>query len=150
MSLHADIVMQLLKDLDIDGINQKLVNFHSGISEVSCPDGKRIIINHYGGMVHTDNEMPAILLLNSRNHVIERYYCKFGKLHRDDDEPAVITPNYRFWYKFGLEHRDGDYPSYISDELYEYKKFGVLHRFGGPAWTGLDGEYNYLYGINVE
>ena len=59
-----------------------------------------------------------------------------GKLHRDEDTPAVVDPIYGrcWWYQHGQLHRDGDKPSAVSeaDGCVEW------HKHGQPARAGLE------------
>jgi hypothetical protein len=68
----------------------------------------------------------------------ERWYLN-GKLHRDDDEPAMLRYPHIFsgiylsgkqvWYKHGNCHRDGDEPAEIySDGTKKWYKDGAKHR----------------------
>jgi len=75
----------------------------------------------------------------------KRYY-KDGKLHRDGDEPAVITSSgSKYYYKNGELRRDGDEPAVIQSNGYkEYWKNGKLHRDGDePAVIWSDGTVDY-------
>lgn len=58
----------------------------------------------------------------------QRWYND-GKLHRDNDLPAIIRVEYQEWYKNGQKHRDGDLPSKIwacGDQ--QWYKNGKMHR----------------------
>jgi hypothetical protein len=64
------------------------------------------------GILHRDNDLPAVICTNDRLH-----WYKNGQLHRDGDRPAVIyiTTNHMMWCKNGQFHRDGDKPAiYIT------------------------------------
>ena len=56
-------------------------------------------------------------------------WSKNGKLHRDNDQPAIITyDGSRHWYKNGKYHRDNDKPAVIQfDGTKEWWKDGVQY-----------------------
>jgi len=64
-------------------------------------------------------------------------WMKYGKIHRDRDLPAIITPTgNRYWVKHGLQHRERDLPAVImyNDSLFIWMKEGRVHRDNGkPA-----------------
>ncbi len=54
------------------------------------------------GKLHRDNDLPAIVYHTGRN-----VWYKNGKLHRDNDLPAVnFADGYKEWYKNGFIHRE--------------------------------------------
>ena len=66
------------------------------------------------------------------------WYDENGKLHREDDLPALIMPQIymygkphvaerRYWYKHGKLHRDGDKPAVIT--IWE-----KTNRIGSETW----------------
>ena len=73
---------------------------------------KHIYNGHYwfkNGKLHRDNDLPAIIF-----GIGDRYWYKNGELHRDNDLPAIICENGdQFWYKNGKLHRDNDLPAEI-------------------------------------
>jgi hypothetical protein len=55
------------------------------------------------------NDLPAAISLRSQ------CWYKNGKIHRDNDLPAIISQNgYKGWYKNGQLHRDNDLPAVMS------------------------------------
>ena len=60
------------------------------------------------------------------------YYLN-GKLHRDNDLPAVeYNDETKEWHKNGKIHRDNDLPAHIdADGTKEWYKNGLLHRDNG-------------------
>jgi antitoxin component YwqK of YwqJK toxin-antitoxin module len=60
------------------------------------------------GKLHRDNDLPAIIWASGN---LEWY--KNGKLHRDNDLPAKIQYGSLFWYKEGKKHRDNDLPAMV-------------------------------------
>jgi hypothetical protein len=56
------------------------------------------------------------------------FWKKNGLLHRDNDKPALITPDgVVYWYKDGKQHRDGDKPAIIYPNGFVlYYKDGVV------------------------
>jgi len=52
------------------------------------------------------------------------FWKKNGLLHRDNDKPALITPDCMlYWYKDGKQHREGSKPAiiYPSGSVLYYK-----------------------------
>ncbi len=72
----------------------------------------------------------------------DKYWSKNGKLHRDNDLPAVESTNgTKCWYQHGKIHRDNDLPAceYYNVTKYWYQN-GKLHRENDlPAIEGYDG-----------
>lgn len=53
-------------------------------------------------------------------------YHRNGKLHRDNDKPAVVNQSFKEWYRFGKLHRHR-YPALISyDDEEEWYENGNL------------------------
>jgi len=76
------------------------------------------------GKLHRDNDLPAVIQTNG----IQRWY-KNGQSHRDNDLPAIISPNgYQGWYKHDELHRDNDLPAVIeTNGTQEWYKNGVKY-----------------------
>ena len=78
-------------------------------------------------------------------------FGKFEKLgftlHRDDDKPSFIAfnPIQLTWFKNGKMHRDGDNPSMITDAGLYWHKHGDLHRDDGPAVISKNGVCKYYW-----
>ena len=70
------------------------------------------------GKLHRDDDLPAIIKVNG-----DKYYCINGQYHRDYDKPAVefISVN-KIWYNNGLYHRDGDNPALIINKTEDCKQ----------------------------
>ena len=63
------------------------------------------------GKLHRDNDLPAVVCFNGSKH-----WYKNGLLHRENDLPAVIYINgTQVWYKEGKCHRDNDLPAIVLD-----------------------------------
>lgn len=90
-----------------------------------------------------------------------RFYHK-GRLHRENDLPAVIYPDGRkVWYRFGkcigaqtAPSRPDDFlPSanvqpertVLRDGTVEYRLHGKLHRMDGPAWIQKGGAQKWFH-----
>lgn len=62
-------------------------------------------------------------------------WYKDDKIHRDGDEPAIITNYNQIWFKNGKRHREGDKPAIICND--GFKAWCIndkYHRDGGkPA-----------------
>lgn len=68
------------------------------------------------------------------------YFYENGKKHSIDDQPAVIyNTGRKQWLKYGKLHRDGDKPAVVSpvDDVtggfVAYFRDGLIHRDGKPA-----------------
>jgi hypothetical protein len=96
-------------------------------------NGKYTLSN---GMRHRGGDLPAVD--TSKKQIW--YY--FGKIHRDGDQPAVITAaGSRIWYQYCQTHRDGDKPAVItSTGDMAWVQNGLLHRDGDqPAVVRANG-----------
>jgi hypothetical protein len=103
----------------------------------------------------TDLENEVNRLVDSCENIS---YFLDGKIHRDNDLPAVIYEDRsKLWLRNGILHREGDLPSFIYDGYIFYYKYDKLHRdvrVNGkllPAVIHMDGikEY-YLDGVEVD
>jgi len=74
------------------------------------------------------------LILKEENNLLEtisasgtQLWYKYGKLHRDNDLPAVTCENgSKFWFKDGESHRDNNLPAMIySDGSQSWYQNGV-------------------------
>ena len=106
----------------------KLAALHIIVNENGCR-GK---IDYHGkekwvknGKIHRDNDLPAIISANGT-----RIWYKDGEQHRDNDLPAVINPDgSQAWFKDGKRHRDNDLPAVIhADGSEEWWKNNKVHR----------------------
>ena len=90
------------------------------------------------------NKMESIKSIDSFGNQFWRN--ENGKLHRDDDMPAVIYWNgSKSWFKNGEYHRDGNLPAYIgSDGTQAWWKNGLRHRDEDlPAVIHADGKQEW-------
>ena len=75
--------------------------------------------------------LPLDLLIEIKTDLLYTRYFKNGKLHRDNDLPAVVSHKYgqvQSWYKNGERHRDDKHkPAYIVS--YENEKVIYLKWF---------------------
>ena len=79
-----------------------------------------------------------------KNETIKWY--KNGKLHRDDDLPAVIwKEGTQEWYQHGLRHRENNPAIIRKDSLYAWWLNGNCHREDGPAITHVYGSYQNVF-----
>lgn len=94
------------------------------------------------GKIHRDDDKPAMIKKDASGKIIDAYWYKDGKLHRDNG-PAVDRGDNgteKIWYRHGIRHRDGDLPAYIADTetgrvfIEGYYKDGKKHRENGPAY----------------
>lgn len=64
------------------------------------------------------------------------YHFKDGKIHQDDDKPAVVTEtNEKFWYQNNALHRVNN-PAIIELGFEHWYLNGKRHRIGGPSFYG--------------
>src|SRR3972149_6313730 len=72
-------------------------------------------------------------------------YYKDGKLHRDNDLPAIeFISGSKFWYQNGELHRDNDLPAIEwNDGSKSWYQNGLLHRNNGPAYEELNGNKSW-------
>ena len=118
--------MQIIKILSPDDL---LTEFKDTVFNSVCGD------IHYlkNGLWHSNNilsgdALPAIIRING-----DMEWMVQGKLHRENDMPAIITKNGKYWYFDGMLHRDSDMPAIVIEikpgifNEYWYK-YGKLHR----------------------
>lgn len=68
------------------------------------------------GKIHRDDDQPAIIHESGTKE-----WYKYGERHRDNDQPAIITANgSKEWYKEGKHHREGDQPAIITSSGSKY------------------------------
>jgi hypothetical protein len=83
------------------------------------------------------------------NKIVDNYkieYRLFGKLHRENDQPAIIyASGTKFWYYHGKQHRSGDKPAIEHSNGYkEWYNHGQLHREDNkPAVIWADGSKSW-------
>ena len=72
---------------------------------------------------------------------------KNNKLHSYGDAPAEVgVDEGKSWYKEGKLHRENDKPAVIYDEAKQWYYHGKLHRENDkPAIISLEGEKSYYY-----
>jgi antitoxin component YwqK of YwqJK toxin-antitoxin module len=66
----------------------------------------------------------------------DKYWYKNGKIHRDDDLPAVVCYNStKYWYQNGKLHRDNNLPAVImrNGDKYWYEN-GNPVRYEKFSW----------------
>lgn len=112
----------------------------------SCKEFEILIthLSQHKGFVVTCTKIIAdetVLWFEKRNIKLQllKIYCsnifqlqiwyQNGKLHRDNDLPAVITSGNQFWFQNGIKHRDNNLPAEIYKDGYQsWFRNGVLHR----------------------
>ncbi len=77
--------------------------------------------------IHRDNDQPAIICTDGN-----KYWYQNDQLHRDNDQPAVIcTDGNKYWYQNGEIHRDNDQPAIIyNNGDKDWYQNGKQHRDG--------------------
>jgi hypothetical protein len=93
------------------------------------------------GLNHNEGDLPAIITNGS-----EKYWFKSGKIHRDNDLPAIVYHNRCEWWMYGLRHRLGDKPAIITDTSLIWYHNGMIHRDKLPALICDGKEEWYEYG----
>lgn len=120
--------------LQIDNLLLRITH-HGDHHQIKLQSETSVIIYYfYRGLLHRDNDKPAIIIFNHRNQVIEKSYYLLGLLHRDYDAPAIIKQIdkniHHSYYQRGLLHRDNGYAFYEmnNDKLtIKYYFRGKLH-----------------------
>jgi hypothetical protein len=75
------------------------------------------------GKVHRDSDQPAII---SKGKCI---YARDGLFYREEDRPAYESLSLKMWYDVnGLLHRDGDLPAVEDVRESRWYSHGKLHR----------------------
>lgn len=99
---------------------------------------------HKCGVLHRDNDKPAIILDNG-----DKFWYSNGKHHRGGDEPAKVFVNgKKEWYKNDKLHRDNGKPAVeYNDGRTLWYENGKLHRLDGPACL-IDGVGQYYFNGN--
>lgn len=79
------------------------------------------------------------------------YHFKDGKIHRDDDKPAVINKdNEKYWYQNNVLHRVNN-PAVIKLDSELWYLNGRRHRIGGPSFYGRGFESRwYVNGLEYD
>jgi hypothetical protein len=82
------------------------------------------------GKIHRDDDLPAIEFSYGEKHWMYR-----GELHREGDKPASITPTEEQWYIHGVLDREPGKPAvvYRSGAKTFYVK-GVQYNPNGPSY----------------
>jgi hypothetical protein len=96
------------------------------------------------GLLHSYDDKPARIIGERKEWYVD------GKLHRDNDQPAVVKIGFvREWYRHGLLHREYDKPAIINDSrlFNAWYVNGLLHRYSGPAIIDDHGKMWYIKGI---
>ena len=95
-------------------------------------------IEHYlDGKLHRDNDQPAVVYRNGK-----KTWWVNGERHRDNDQPAYIgSYGRKYWWVNGKQHRDNDQPAVTwPDGSKEWYVNGKRHRDNDkPAAIYADG-----------
>lgn len=94
------------------------------------------------GKLHRDNDLPAVIRTNG-----DQEWYQNDQLHRDNDLPAIIQNGDQLWYKHGVIHRDNDLPAFVWANGYQgWYQDGLLHRENGlPAIIYMNGTKKRWY-----
>ena len=64
------------------------------------------------GKLHRDDDLPAIVNANGSNQ-----WYQNGKLHRDNDLPAIVWENgSKEWFRHGRRYRKNDLPVIVNED----------------------------------
>lgn len=87
--------------------------------------------------LHRDDDKPAIITNNNK------YYFTDNRLNRDNDKPAVIYSNGRLEY-----YKDGNLYKIFDDNKVTYLSNNLKHKLDGPAVVYSDSNENefWIYG----
>ena len=131
MSTLSDLISNELKYIPIDIVDNIilhyldcLAHFDDSEFEIKCTDKvRRRWIN---------SQMEIKKEYNDDNSLSAIYYFVNGKLHREDDQPAVeYADGLKYWYQNGSIHRDGDKPAIeYSVGFKVWYQHGKRHREG--------------------
>jgi antitoxin component YwqK of YwqJK toxin-antitoxin module len=131
-------IIALYESLVLEDVIQEMIKHTNFI--VEC---KVVLSNKELNWFQTKNINVKLLEEYKIDERGDEYWYKNGKLHRDNDLPAIIFSNgYQGWYKNGKLHRDNDLPAAISSDgdHYWYQN-GNLHRDNDlPATIYSNGE----------
>ena len=122
------ILFEMFVDYDPKDIRDLIGDYSVEYGKIHVSEDQLAILvlaykgNQYwyqNGKLHRDNDMPAVICVNGSQE-----WYQNGNYHRNNDMPAVITPNgSQFWYQNGKLHRDNDMPAVIrvygSQEWYQ-------------------------------
>ena len=119
-NLNEDVQIELLSYLfpsEIISLYDSCLPFQQMLNELST---------HKGFAVHCSIAIDEVIIRWFREHhiqlhLLEEYFqrdsiqlwLRNGKIHRDNDLPAIIDGNVKYWRQNGLRHRDNDLPAEI-------------------------------------
>ena len=106
-------------------------------------DKEGTVLYYLDGKLHRENDKPAVEHANGT----KSWWYK-GELHRENDKPSVEWPAGRKdWYRKGQRHRENDKPAYEDvDGTKEWWYNGQRHRENDkPAVEWSDGTKMWYY-----
>ena len=75
------------------------------------------IISDKNGKLHSYIDAPAAVFLHERTKTKKEEWHYEGRLHRENDKPAVIWDNgTKYWFYNGRLHRENDKPAVITSK----------------------------------
>jgi hypothetical protein len=94
---------------------------------------------------HSFNDMPS--RMSMENGVMWMEWYEHGKLHRENDKPALLTLGKEgfmecTYYKNNEEHRDNGKPAFFSKYNKSWKIEGIKHNSLGPQQTNEKQKYS--------
>lgn len=112
--------------MDLFEILNREVNGPLDIDEVIINKDNFIYIYTYKKntkILHSINDKPSIKIFRNNNELLSEEYHKNGKLHKDNDKPAIIRYDHsrgncyvsvELFYKNGKLHRDNNMPAIVT------------------------------------
>lgn len=85
---------------------------------IDCGDGEPAVRYKYTNKYYPCNTLTSGCMIWISN----------GKVHRSNDNPAVITNSYQAWYHYGKQHRENNLPAHISKITLAWYYNGKIHR----------------------
>lgn len=131
------VIINSLKEQDTGVV----INEHLGSNGIEC---RSLIDSHSFFVLRRDIiDIDEVQIFATRSHAVLCWYTdpeecfqpSEGKIHRDNDEPAILwLDGTKEWWQNGYRHRNGDKPAVIRyDGEQEWYQYGTLHRLDGPA-----------------
>ncbi len=128
----------------------RIIRAHTVRTRIWCEEFSCFYMRYtFNGRMHREDDLPSLEYSNG-----SRAWTRYGKLHSDEDHPALIVLHYiayqmqgypvmylwspssslNIWYKNGNIHRDGDRPAVVRNRRHlEWWQHGRRHRIGEPA-----------------
>ena len=90
-----------------DNTLKEVRNFVTTSHHVLFSQCEDYTVHTVNAVVHSWNRQPAVTSSNDAKH-----WFRKGRLHRDNDRPAIENQGSRHWFQNGQLHRDNDLPAF--------------------------------------